>query len=112
VRANARRLEAVFHNLLSNAVQSLTQRGGTIRLSTGLTVSGQVEIVVADDGPGIPDELRDRVFDPGVSGKDGGLGLGLWLVETFINQFDGQIDFTTSPEKGTAFTITLQPMNE
>jgi C4-dicarboxylate-specific signal transduction histidine kinase len=36
------------------------------------------------------------------------LGLGLWLVETFVHQFDGQIDFTTSPETGTSFTITLQ----
>jgi GAF domain-containing protein/two-component sensor histidine kinase len=108
IRANAKRLEAVFHNLLSNAIQILTRRGGTIRLTTHRAGSGQVEIVVADDGPGIPPELQDRVFNPGVSGKEGGLGLGLWLVETFVYQFDGRIDFTTSPEKGTAFTITLQ----
>jgi GAF domain-containing protein/anti-sigma regulatory factor (Ser/Thr protein kinase) len=108
VRANAKRLEAVFHNLLSNAIQILTRRGGTIRLTTRWTSPGQVEIVVTDDGPGIPPELQDRVFNPGVSGKEGGLGLGLWLVETFVHQFDGQIEFTTSPETGTAFTITLQ----
>ncbi|MBE7550481.1 MAG: GAF domain-containing protein [Anaerolineales bacterium] len=111
VRANAKRLEAVFHNLLSNAIQILSRPGGTIRLTTRRASPGQVEIVVADDGPGIPPELQDRVFNPGVSGKEGGLGLGLWLVETFVHQFDGQIEFTTSPEKGTAFTITLQPVN-
>jgi two-component system nitrogen regulation sensor histidine kinase GlnL len=111
VQANAKRLEAVFHNLLSNAIQILTQRGGTVCLTTRQNTPGQVEIVVADDGPGIPPELQDRVFNPGVSGKEGGLGLGLWLVETFVHQFDGQIEFTTSPEKGTTFTITLQSMN-
>ncbi len=111
VRANAKRLEAVFHNLLSNAVQILAEQGGTIRLWTRRTAAGQAQIVVADDGPGIPSELQDRVFNPGVSGKEGGLGLGLWLVETFIHQFDGQIEFTTSSEKGTTFTITLQAMD-
>jgi signal transduction histidine kinase len=111
VQANAKRLEAVFHNLLSNAIQILTERGGAIRLSTRRTAAGQAEIIVADDGPGIPPELQDKVFNPGVSGKEGGLGLGLWLAEAFVHQFDGQIEFITSPAEGTAFTITLQPVN-
>ena len=51
------------------------------------------------------------VFNPGVSGKEGGLGLGLWLAETFIHQFEGQITFTSSGAKGTTFVVTLQPMN-
>jgi GAF domain-containing protein/two-component sensor histidine kinase len=110
VQANAKRLEAVFHNLLSNAIQILAHRGGTIRVSTAGNAVGEAQIIIADDGPGIPPELQDRVFNPGVSGKEGGLGLGLWLVETFIHQFDGTINFTTSPEKGTAFTITLKSM--
>ncbi|MBE7468013.1 MAG: GAF domain-containing protein [Anaerolineales bacterium] len=110
VRANAKRLEAVFHNLLSNAIQILAHRGGAILVSTTVTAAGEAQIIIADDGPGIPPELQDRVFNPGVSGKEGGLGLGLWLVETFIHQFDGTINFTTSPEKGTAFTITLKSM--
>jgi signal transduction histidine kinase len=112
VRANAKRLEAVFHNLLSNAIQVLTEQGGTIRLSTGRTTVGQVEISVADDGPGIPPELQGHVFNPGVSGKEGGLGLGLWLVETSVHQFEGEIEFTTSATEGTTFVVTLQPMND
>jgi len=110
VRANAQRLEAVFHNLISNAIQALTERGGTVSLQTRLNPTGQVEIVVADDGPGIPSELQERVFNPGISGKHGGLGLGLWLAESFIHQFEGEITFTTSANKGTAFVVTLQPM--
>jgi GAF domain-containing protein/two-component sensor histidine kinase len=111
VRANAKRLEAVFHNLLSNAVQVLTERGGAIHLSTRRTSTGQAEITVADDGPGIPANMQERVFNPGVSGKEGGLGLGLWLAETFIHQFEGQITFTSSGAKGTTFVVALQPMN-
>lgn len=110
VRANAKRLEAVFYNLLSNAIQVLTERGGLIRLSTRCTAAGQVEISVADDGPGIPPELQQHLFNPGFSGKEGGLGLGLWLVETFVHQFEGQIEFTSSAA-GTTFVVTLQPMN-
>ena len=111
VRANAKRLEAVFHNLLSNALQVLTERGGAIRVCTRHTPTGQAEIIVADDGPGIPPELQERVFNPGVSGKEGGLGLGLWLAETFVHQFEGQITFTSSEAEGTAFIVTLQPMD-
>ncbi len=106
VQANAERLEAVFHNLLSNAIQAMTHRGGRITATTSRAASGQVEIRLADNGPGIPESLRERVFNPGVSGKNGSLGIGLWLVETFIHQFDGQIDFVSGPA-GTTFTILL-----
>jgi nitrogen-specific signal transduction histidine kinase len=52
------------------------------------------------------------MFNPGVSGKEGGLGLGLWLVETFVHQFEGQIAYTSSVNEGTTFLITLQPMRD
>lgn len=107
VQANAKRLEAVFHNLLSNSIQAMTQTGGEIRLTTRATSNGQVEIAVADNGPGIPPELQERIFKPAVSGREGGMGLGLWLVETFIHQFNGDISFTSSPQNGATFTVTL-----
>jgi two-component system nitrogen regulation sensor histidine kinase GlnL len=66
-----------------------------------------VEITIIDDGPGIPPELQKRVFNPGVSGKSGGLGIGLWLVETFVHQFNGQINFVSNKGQGTTFTVTL-----
>jgi two-component system C4-dicarboxylate transport sensor histidine kinase DctB len=112
VKANAKRLEAVFHNLLSNGIQALTPQGGEIRLQTGLTADGEVEIIIADDGPGIPAELQSQMFNPGVSGTEGGLGIGLWLVETFVHQFDGRIEFTSSESEGTTFVVTLQPLVE
>ena len=106
VQANPERLEAVFHNLLSNAIQAMTNQGGKITVRTGCASNGQVEIQLADNGPGIPEALRQRVFDPGVSDKNGSLGIGLWLVETFIHQFEGHIDFVSSPA-GTTFTVLL-----
>ncbi|MBN1221528.1 MAG: GAF domain-containing protein [Anaerolineae bacterium] len=115
VKANAKRLEAAFHNLLSNAVQAMTQDsgqkgGGQIRVRTRRLSEAWVEITIADNGPGIPLELQESIFNPGVSGKAEGLGIGLWLVETFVHQFEGRIDFTSVPGKGTTFAITLQPM--
>ncbi len=113
VKANAKRLETVFHNLLSNAVQALAQQGGQIRLQTRyIPTAGQVEISIADNGPGIPLDLQNHLFNPGVSGTDGGLGIGLWLVETFVHQFDGHINFTSSEREGTTFLVGLQSMQD
>jgi two-component system C4-dicarboxylate transport sensor histidine kinase DctB len=109
VKANPERLEAAFHNLLSNAIQAVTGAGGKIQLRTARTAEQWAEITIADNGPGIPPELQERIFTPGVSAKDKGLGIGLWLVENFIHQFDGQIELTSSPAAGTTFTIKLQP---
>jgi GAF domain-containing protein len=107
VKANAKRLETVFHNLLSNATQAMTIQGGIVSIKTGRTEDNLVEIVFHDDGPGIPSKLQEIMFNPGVSGKNGGLGLGLWLVETFVRQFGGDIECTSSPGEGTTFTVTL-----
>lgn len=107
VSANAERLEAAFQNLISNAIQVMTQDGGEIELQTGQNDEDWVEIAIADNGPGIPPELQKRIFNPGVSSKERGLGLGLWLVETFIHQFNGRIAFTSSALRGTTFRVML-----
>ena len=75
-----------------------------------LAATGEVEITIADDGPGIPPDLQSHMFNPGVSGTEGGLGIGLWLVETFIHQFDGRINYASSETEGTTFVVTLQPL--
>ena len=113
VKANAKRLEAAFHNLLSNSVQAIAPDDGCITLSTQILPDGRIEITVTDDGPGIPPNLQESIFNPGVSGKaEGSLGIGLWLVETFIHQFEGHISFTSELDQGTTFIITLEPMEQ
>ncbi|MCB0211937.1 MAG: GAF domain-containing protein [Anaerolineae bacterium] len=110
VKANAHCLQAVFHNLLSNAIQAIAETGGRVGIVTRITRRQQVEITISDNGPGIPPELKLDIFKPGVSTKSG-LGFGLWLVETFIHQFEGSISFTTS-EEGTIFTVLLHPWQD
>lgn len=111
VRANAARLETVFQNLITNAVQALGPCPGTITIAAATTHDGAVAIRIADDGPGIAPEIQAQLFSPGVSSKDGRLGIGLWLVETFMRQFDGQISWQSAPGTGTAFTMTLRPFD-
>ena len=66
-----------------------------------------VVIQVADDGPGIPPELTDRVFNAFFTTKAQGSGLGLAIVRKIIDAHDGRIDVTTAPAQGTTFTVTL-----
>jgi signal transduction histidine kinase len=109
VSANASRLEAVFHNLLANAIQALADEPGTIEIHTSRTEAGWAAISIRDTGPGIAPELQERLFTPGVSNKHGRLGIGLWLVDTFIQQFGGHICWTSTAGEGTTFSITLPP---
>ena len=65
-----------------------------------------LELQVIDNGPGIPDEIRDKIFYPLVSGREGGSGLGLSLAQSFIEQHQGMIDVDSRPGR-TCFTILL-----
>jgi two-component system nitrogen regulation sensor histidine kinase GlnL len=61
---------------------------------------------VIANGPGIPDSVRERVFYPLVSAREGGSGLGLTLAQTFVNQHHGTIEFESAPGR-TCFSVTL-----
>ncbi len=65
-----------------------------------------LELQVVDDGPGVPDEIQDRIFSPLVSGREGGSGLGLSLAQTFIQFHQGVIEFESRPGR-TTFRILL-----
>ncbi|MFO0208940.1 MAG: ATP-binding protein, partial [Betaproteobacteria bacterium] len=65
-----------------------------------------LDLHVIDNGPGIPEELKARVFLPLVSGRDSGTGLGLTLAQTFVQQNDGVIEFESRPGR-TDFRILL-----
>lgn len=107
-----------FLNIARNAAQALEGRG-EIRLKTRIvrqvTLARRryrhaVAVDVCDDGPGIPDDLRERIFHPLVSGRPNGSGLGLTLAQTFITQHHGVIHFESTPGR-TVFTIML-PVEE
>ena len=65
-----------------------------------------LELQVVDDGPGVPMEIQDRIFNPLVSGREGGTGLGLSLAQTFVQYHQGVIEFESGHDR-TTFRILL-----
>jgi signal transduction histidine kinase/HD-like signal output (HDOD) protein len=111
VVADRDRLKQIMVNLINNAAEAMPS-GGTITLSTrnGIVFEGRefVEISVHDDGPGIPESVKARIFQPGVSTKSGDhAGLGLSIVYHLIQEIRGQIRWSSDPEHGTTFQIWL-----
>jgi signal transduction histidine kinase len=95
-------------NLGSNAVRACVGRRGTVTLRADLLQGRRCRIEVEDDGPGIPEHLRHRLFRPFVTGHAGagGNGLGLFLVRRVVRSMGGSIHVTTSPD-GTRFRLDL-----
>ena len=105
-------------NIARNAVQAM-QSGATVNAEVVLRTRAERQVTLAkkryrvaiklqiiDNGPGIPVDIRDRIFYPLVSGREGGSGLGLALAQTFITQHHGMIDCESQPGN-TCFTILL-----
>ena len=105
VVADPEQLKQVFVNLISNAVQAMPG-GGTLTIETG-SADGFVFVRFTDTGPGITDDVREKIFDPFVSTRDDGTGLGLTIVHRIVDEHDGHIEVTSEPGAGTSFTIWL-----
>jgi signal transduction histidine kinase len=96
--------ERVLINLFSNAVRAMPE-GGTIS-TRARRLHGCIQIVVADEGSGIPPELISSLFQPDVSTKSAG-GLGLHIVQTIVRQQDGEVTAANRPGLGAEFTICI-----
>jgi two-component system nitrogen regulation sensor histidine kinase GlnL len=117
-RGDSDQLQQVVLNLLKNASEAADPQGGTIRLRTyyehgfrlrrsggsGQALPMQIEII--DDGPGLPEDIRSDIFDPFVSGRENGTGLGLALVSKIISDHGGWISVDSEPGR-TVFRISL-----
>jgi len=111
VRGNRAALVQVVLNLLLNARQALAEGAGSrILIHSGADAKG-VFAVVTDDGPGIPEEIRERIFDPFFTTKapDEGTGLGLAIAWDIVREHRGSINVTCPPEGGTVFRMVLPP---
>ena len=110
VWGDPRTLEQVFTNLISNAVEAMSRTGGnlTVRLAFIENYAGKphVEVDISDNGPGIPDDLREHIFEPFVTNKSSGTGLGLAIVKNIITSHKGTIDVKSFPG-GTLFQVYL-----
>ena len=107
VRVDPEQMRRVIINLVDNAVEA-TDRRGTIILETAHDPSNNlVRITVADDGPGIPAEDRQKLFLPYYSTKGRGSGLGLAIVRRIVVEHGGSIEVASNTPRGTRFTIEL-----
>jgi two-component system nitrogen regulation sensor histidine kinase GlnL len=119
LRGDKEQLIQALLNIVRNAAQALRERiaQGDAKIELRTRVARKVTIAkrlyklaldlhVIDNGPGIPEEIRDRIFYPLVSGRDDGSGLGLTLAQTFVQQHDGMIEVESRPGR-TEFQILL-----
>ncbi len=102
IRADAKRLKQIVYQLLVNAKRH-APAGGQVTLGAARNESG-VQVWVEDDGPGIPADQQARMFEPFVSGKKGGAGLGLTLVREFVRLHGGWVDVHSEVGTGTKVT--------
>jgi signal transduction histidine kinase len=102
-----RHFEQALAAIVGNAVEAAGDHG---KVTIGLDSAGsdsQWSLYVADSGPGIPPEIRDRLFEPTFSTKKGGHGLGLALARRVVELHGGQISVECPPPRGTVFRIVM-----
>jgi len=105
VRGNGEQLQQLFLNLMVNGIQAMA--GGGRLTVTGRRGGKGVEVVIADTGPGIPPEERERIFDPFYTTRARGSGLGLAICKKIAEEAGGTIAVTSEPGRGATFTVTL-----
>jgi signal transduction histidine kinase len=107
VHGDAVLLEWAVEVLTKNAIDALAGRGGWVKLSAERGAEESVVIRVADNGPGIPREIRTRVFEPGFSTKKSGWGIGLSLAKRIVEENHGGKLILVPSEQGATFEIIL-----
>jgi two-component system C4-dicarboxylate transport sensor histidine kinase DctB len=108
VMGNRIRLEQVLINLLQNALEAVAPKAGEGRVEvTTSTDAGMVTVTVADNGPGIPPEIRKGLFTPFNTSKESGLGLGLVISKDIVGDYGGRME-VASDGGGTRFTVQLR----
>jgi signal transduction histidine kinase len=110
VAGNPVLLEWAFENIIKNSIDVLAGRGGHIEVKADLSEDGRVRIRFLDDGPGVAPELRKTLFDPGVSGKQGGWGVGLSLTRRIVKATHGGTIELGRQQGGAEFIVKLPVM--
>jgi signal transduction histidine kinase len=113
IQADQHQLTQVFTNLLMNAYEAMDGSGhvsitaSRMRHEDGADPRESLLVQVADDGPGIPPDVAEKVFDPFFTTKPQGSGLGLAIVRKIVDAHDGRIDLRTAVGQGTTIRVTL-----
>ena len=106
--------EQAFLNLVQNAYEAMEGEGGTLRVQVRPATKDfrdGVELLLSDTGPGVPEELREEIFNPFVTTKKTGVGLGLSIVSKIVDVHHGSIRVENAASGGAIFTIFF-PLNE
>jgi two-component system sensor histidine kinase HydH len=109
IRLDPNLLKQILLNIIMNALQAMENGGGKLLVKTKAAGSDNVCFVIADNGPGIPAEAIDRIFDRYFTTKKPGegTGLGLFVTKSLVENMGGEITVTSSSGGGTTFTVTL-----
>jgi len=119
IEADHHQLSQVFTNLLANAFEALEGKGhiaisavsraieGDPAFAGALSTARMVVVEVTDDGPGLPSDVTDKIFNPFFTTKLQGTGLGLAIVRKIVDAHDGRIDVSSTPGAGARFRVTL-----
>ena len=109
IRLDANLLKQILLNIIMNALQAMENGGGKLLVKTKTAGSDNVCFVIADNGPGIPAETIDRIFNRYFTTKKPGegTGLGLFVTKSLIENMGGEITVTSRSGGGTTFTVTL-----
>ncbi len=111
VWADKKQMSQVFINLVKNAIQAIPDTvNGTVELGIFANESS-VTVRVTDNGSGIPENVRDKLFRPNFTTKSSGMGMGLSIVKSIVENSSGKIWFITEMDKGTSFFVELPLRN-
>jgi signal transduction histidine kinase len=95
-------------NLIKNGIQSIPDDAENPKIIVNVTSEGSMVIIrVQDNGVGISDENKSKVFEPKFTTKTSGMGLGLAMVKNIVETYNGTITFISEKGKGTTFTVTF-----
>lgn len=106
ITADSAKMQIALLNIIINAVEAVESGAGVLELCVR-TRNDRVEIIIADNGPGIDEQHRARLFQPYFTGKKNGMGLGLANTHSVISSHKGEIEVESSPGKGSRFSILL-----
>ncbi|HEY52632.1 MAG TPA: HAMP domain-containing histidine kinase, partial [Caldilineae bacterium] len=106
IQADSKQIRLLMHHLIDNAIRAVEEEGGEIRLALASDPEG-VRLSVSDNGPGIPEEQLELIFEPLYTTQQQGFGLGLAICQQVVQMHGGQITVDSVVDEGTTFTVSL-----
>lgn len=107
VYVDALQIQQVLLNLIRNGFEAMLEKAGCLLVSCARENASQIKISVRDEGLGLADDIKNTMFDPFVSTKEDGMGMGLAVSQTIVHAHGGDISFSSNDDGGTTFSFVL-----